>query len=98
MTVVLLTFGWMVERSINSHFVQQDVDELNAVVQSLTQSLSESPASQESDALTRRLAAAVSGHHNAQFRVSDSHGNVIYATSNSVLDGFARLVDRKSFV
>ncbi|MCI2810940.1 Cu(+)/Ag(+) sensor histidine kinase [Eoetvoesiella caeni] len=96
-TVVLLTFGWMVERSINSHFVQQDVDELNAVVQSLTQSLSGPPASQEPDALKHRLAAAVSGHHNAQFRVSDIHGNVIYATPNSNLDSFARLassVDR----
>src|SRR3546814_11973977 len=87
----------MVERSINSHFVQQDVDELNAVVQSLTQSLSGPPASQEPDALKHRLAAAVSGHHNAQFRVSDIHGNVIYATPNSNLDSFARLaysVDR----
>lgn len=90
-TVVLLAFGWMVERSINSHFVQQDVDELNAVVQSLTQSLSEPLASQEPDALTRRLAAAISGHHNAQFRVSDTHGKVIYATPNSELDGFTRL-------
>ncbi|PLC52792.1 two-component sensor histidine kinase [Pollutimonas nitritireducens] len=91
-TVVLLTFGWMVQRSINSHFVQQDVDELNAVVQSLTQSLSEPSASQEPDVLKRRLAAAISGHRNAQFRVSDSHGNVIYATPNSDLDGFTRLV------
>src|SRR3546814_10090756 len=90
----------MVERSINSHFVQQDVDERNAVVQSLTQSLSEPLASQEPDALTRRLAAAISGHHNAQFRISDIHGNVIYATPNSDLDGFIRLApttgDRKS--
>ncbi len=90
MTVVLLTFGWMVERSINSHFVQQDVDELNAVVQSLAKSLSGPPASQEPNALRQRLAAAISGHHNAQFRISDLTGNVIYATPNSNLDGFAR--------
>src|SRR3546814_16246443 len=81
----------MVERSINSHCVLQDVDELNAVVQSLTQSLSEPLASQEPDALTRRLAAAISGHHNAQFSISAIHGNVIYAKPNSVLDGFIRL-------
>ncbi len=31
-TVVLLTFGWVVERSISDHFAQQDVDELNAVL------------------------------------------------------------------
>ncbi|WP_228255787.1 Cu(+)/Ag(+) sensor histidine kinase [Pollutimonas thiosulfatoxidans] len=90
-TVVLLTFGWMVERSINSHFVQQDVDELNAVVQSLAKSLSGPPASQEPNALRQQLAAAISGHHNAQFRISDLTGNVIYATPNSNLDGFARL-------
>lgn len=90
-TVVLLTFGWMVERSINGHFVQQDVDELNAVVQSLTRSLSELPPRQEPDALKRRLAAAVSGHNNAQFRVSDIHGNVIYGTPESDLVGFAQL-------
>jgi two-component system heavy metal sensor histidine kinase CusS len=90
-TVVLLTFGWMVERSINSHFVQQDVDELNAVVQSLAQSLAEQSASQTPDGLKRQLAAAVSGHHNAQFRVADSNGNVIYATPNSNLGRFSRL-------
>ncbi|NYT62796.1 Cu(+)/Ag(+) sensor histidine kinase [Alcaligenaceae bacterium] len=91
-TVVLLTFGWMVERSINRHFVQQDVDELNAVVQLLKRSLSEPPAIQEQDELKRRLAATVSGHHDAEFRVLDIHGNVIFATPNSDLDGFSQLV------
>lgn len=89
-TVVLLTFGWMVERSINTHFVQQDVDELNAVVQSLAQSLAEQPIGQTPDTLKRRLAGAVSGHHNAQFRVSDSDGNLIYATPDTNLASFAR--------
>ncbi|WP_397474980.1 Cu(+)/Ag(+) sensor histidine kinase [Pusillimonas sp.] len=91
-TVVLLTFGWLVQRSINNHFVQQDVDELNAVVQSLTQTLSEPTDTRGTDALKHRLAIAVSGHHNAQFRVSDSRGNVIYATPNSDLRGFSQLV------
>ena len=57
-TVVLLAFGWIIERSIDTHFVQQDVDQLNAVIQ-------------------------------AQIRISDSSNNVIYATPNSDLDGFA---------
>lgn len=81
----------MVERSINTHFVQQDVDELNAVVQAVAQSLSESVVGERNDAQKRRLASAVSGHHNAQFRISDLNGNVIYATPNSDLDSFARL-------
>lgn len=90
-TVVLLTFGWVIERSINTHFVQQDVDELNAVVQAVAQSLSVSIVGERNDVLKRRLASAVSGHHNAQFRISDFNGNVIYATPNSDLDSFARL-------
>ncbi|WP_322995022.1 heavy metal sensor histidine kinase [Castellaniella sp.] len=90
-TVVLLTFGWTVERSINDHFVQQDVDELNAVVQALQQSLSSRPLDEDPAALRRRLAAAVSGHHDAEFRVSDESGALIYATPDSDLEGFARL-------
>ena len=90
-TVVLLTFGWMVERSISDHFAQQDVDELNAVVQALQRSLSEYPMDEEPAALRRRLAEAVSGHHDAEYRISDERGAVIYATPGSALDGFSRL-------
>lgn len=90
-TVVLLTFGWTVERSINDHFVQQDVDELNAVVQALQQSLSAYPVDEEPAVLRRRLASAVSGHHDAEFRISDGTGAVIYATPDSDLAEFSRL-------
>lgn len=87
-TAVLLSFGWMVERSINHHFVQQDIDELNAVVQALQQSLyaygAEAPA-----VLRSRLSAAVSGHPGVEFSVSDRSGAVIYATPDSDLDGLA---------
>lgn len=94
MTIVLLTFGWIVERSINSHFVQQDVDELNAVVQSLTQALAGPTDGQTPEALKQQLATVVSDHHNALFRVSDMNGNVIYATPDSDLDSFTRLAPR----
>src|SRR5690606_25515169 len=89
MTVVLLTFGWIVEKSINDHFAQQDVDELNAIVISLRASLSQQQEQEEDSTLKRRLATAISGHHNAQFYISDTEGNVIYATPNSNLDSFA---------
>ncbi|TAL91027.1 MAG: HAMP domain-containing protein, partial [Candidimonas sp.] len=89
--VVLLSFGWVVERSISTHFAQQDVDELNAVVQSVEQSLSGRPNGIDLAALKLRLASAVSGHHAAQFRISDAEGNVLYATPGSDLDSFARL-------
>lgn len=90
MTVVLLTFGWIIEKSINDHFAQQDVDELNAIVISLRASLNQQQVQEDDRALKRRLATAISGHHNAQFYISDTEGNVIYATPNSNLDSFAQ--------
>lgn len=88
MTVVLLAFGWIVQKSINRHFVQQDVDELNAVAQALTDTLATLPANEPAAALPARLANAVAGHHNAQYRISMRDGSVIYATPGSDLSGF----------
>lgn len=90
-TVVLLTFGWIVERSISEHFMQQDVDELNAVVQALKHTVATLPPDLPPEALSQRFANAVSGHHNAQYRVSSDSGALIYATPGSSLDRFAKI-------
>ncbi|MFT0546198.1 Cu(+)/Ag(+) sensor histidine kinase [Allopusillimonas ginsengisoli] len=90
-TVVLLTFGWIVERSINDHFVQQDVDELNAVVQALKYTLATLPPNIAPGELNERFANAVSGHHNAEYRISSDAGFQIYASPGSNLDRFARI-------
>lgn len=90
-TVVLLTFGWIVERSINNHFIQQDVDELNAVVQALKHTLATLPPDIAPAELNQRFANAVSGHHNAQYRISSDSGAQIYATPGSNLDRFAQI-------
>ncbi len=91
-TVVLLAFGWIVERSINNHFVQQDVDELNAVVQALKHTLATLPPNLAPGELSERLANAVSGHHNAEYRISSDAGVQIYASPGSNLDRFAKIV------
>src|SRR5690606_17597947 len=90
-TVVLLTFGWIVERSINNHFIQQDVDELNAVVQALKHALDTLPPDIAPAELNQRLANAVSGHHNAQYRISSDSGTPIYTTPGANLDRFAQI-------
>lgn len=91
-TAVLLAFGWIVERSINDHFVQQDVDELNAVVQALKHTLATLPPNLAPGELSERLANAVSGHHNAEYRISSDAGVQIYASPGSNLDRFAEIV------
>ncbi len=90
-TFVLLTFGWMIERSINEHFVQQDVDELNAVVQVLQHTLATLPSNATPDDLKERFATAVSGHHNAQYYISSETGVQIYASPGSDLGRFAKV-------
>ncbi len=90
-TIVLLTFGWIVQRSINNHFVQQDVDELNIVVQALKHTLATLPPGIPPDALQQRLVSAVSGHHNTQFQISTVDGRLLYATPDADLSGFAKI-------
>ncbi len=87
-TLVLLGFGYAVERSIDRHFVQQDVDELNAVVDAVTQALAETQADPAEQHLSQRLAGVLSGHHNAQFKLSSANGQLIYASSAAEFSGF----------
>lgn len=90
-TVVLLTFGWMIERSINDHFIQQDVDELNAVVDALRHTIAMLPPDVTSEELERRLTDAISGHHNAHYHISGESGIQIYASPGSDLERFSRI-------
>ncbi|MFC6442063.1 Cu(+)/Ag(+) sensor histidine kinase [Paenalcaligenes hermetiae] len=90
-TVVLLTFGWMIERSINDHFIQQDVDELNAVVYALQHTVATLPSDVEPEELERRLTDAISGHHNAYYYISDDAGRRIYQSPGSDLERFSRI-------
>ncbi|MYN13076.1 heavy metal sensor histidine kinase [Pusillimonas sp. TS35] len=89
-TVVLLAFGWLIQRSINNHFIKQDVDELNAVVQAVAHALAVAPPNEPEAALSRRLAGAVSGHHNALFRLATDTGEALYATPGVDLEPLAR--------
>ncbi|MEZ2720606.1 Cu(+)/Ag(+) sensor histidine kinase [Paenalcaligenes hominis] len=79
-TVLLLLFGWMAQRSINEHFIEQDVDELNAVVQALTHAISMMPVNENREAMAVRFAEAVSGHHNVQYSVWLADNTPIFST------------------
>jgi len=89
--VVLLSFGWIIERSINVHFIQQDVDELNAVVQALKHTLATMPENESAQAQRTRFANAVSGHHYAEYRISTADGSVIFATPRTDLERFVQI-------
>ncbi|HLR30469.1 MAG TPA: Cu(+)/Ag(+) sensor histidine kinase [Paenalcaligenes sp.] len=90
-TVVLLVFGWMIERSITEHFVQQDVDELNAVVYALQHTVATLPPNIAPEELEQRLTDAISGHHSAHYYISDAADQRIYQSPGSDLERFSRL-------
>lgn len=90
-TVVLLAFGWIIERSISNHFIQQDVDELNAVLQALQHTIATLPNDYDPEALQATFASAISGHHNAQYRIATSTGSVIYSSPGPDLERFTKL-------
>jgi len=92
-TIVLLSFGWTIERSINNHFIQQDVDELNAVLQALKHVMATLPDDYDPGALQATFANAISGHHNAQYRISMPTGSVIYSTPGSDLARFTKIFE-----
>ncbi|WP_246806656.1 heavy metal sensor histidine kinase [Neopusillimonas maritima] len=79
-SLLLLSFGWLIERSINNHFVDQDVDELNAARKSIESTIKLVAAGESIEFLKNRFASAISGHHNAEFLVADANGTAIYAT------------------
>ena len=89
---VLFAFGWAVERSINEHFIQQDVDELNAVAQALKYTMTTLPSDTGPEQLRQRLAKAVSGHHNVQYSIAFDTGNQVYATPGFFAEQFASFV------
>ncbi|KAB0599104.1 heavy metal sensor histidine kinase [Castellaniella defragrans] len=86
-TAVLLSFGWMVERSINQHFIQQDVDELNAAAQALRHALALLPPDKDDEAPP--LAQAAIGQHNVHYRITLSDGSLLYQSPDIDLTPFA---------
>lgn len=90
-TLVFLAFGWMIERSIENHFAEQDADELRVVATSVKQSLSGIPPASDST-LVSRLGKAVSGHHGIYFYVADRNQKPLYATPGPDLAFIAETV------
>ncbi len=85
-TALLLCFGWLVERSINAHFVEQDIHELNAAKTSIQATLQQFDGTTAANALKAHFDSTLSGHHNAEFMVADSNGQVLYATQGADLE------------
>ena len=81
MTVLLVIFTALVERSMAAHFAEQDLGEVMAVAESLSAVLGPSPLTEDRAALKQRLSRAVAGHHGVFFGVYSAGGAPLFETA-----------------
>ncbi|NQY26293.1 MAG: heavy metal sensor histidine kinase [Piscirickettsiaceae bacterium] len=79
-TLVLLSFGWLIERSIESHFELGDIKELKLITQALKAPLQTMRLEQNSSQIQQRFDDILIGHHHPLLRVMDDKGNTLYSS------------------
>ncbi|HHL45755.1 MAG TPA: heavy metal sensor histidine kinase, partial [Gammaproteobacteria bacterium] len=79
-TVVLLTFGWIIERSLDRHFESEDIKELSMISQVVEQSLTTLEAKHDFAQLKQRFDDLLVGHHGPLLRLSDASGKLLYSS------------------
>lgn len=84
-TVVFLTFGWVIERSLEEHFAQQDMEELKVVAGAVEASLSTRRPGQDLTRIKQRFDDFLVGHHGPLLRIIDATGNVVYNSPGAKL-------------
>lgn len=77
-SVCLAALGWVVLRSVEIHFAEQDADELRVVAAAVNNTLKR--YGDDNDRLSRALPSAISGHHGVYFEVNDETGKQLYAS------------------
>ena len=90
MTALCVAFTLQIAHSIERHFAEQDLGELNAVAQSLTAALGSAGPTDDAQSLDSRLARAVAGHHGVYFNVRNDSGAPHYGTAPASLIDAAR--------
>ena len=79
-TVVLLAFGWIIERSIEEHFVLGDTKELKVIGQAVEESLSTLRSNHDLARVKQRFDDILVGHHGPLLYISDSSGTSLYSS------------------
>ncbi len=91
-TLCLLVLGFVVQRSIEAHFLQQDSRELQAVAETVHAILNSSY--DDYTELKSRLSGAIFGPRAVFFLVADQNGNIIYTSPGPDLREIAQSQNR----
>ena len=81
-TTVFLTFGWLIERSINEHFAMEDIKELNVITQAVEKSLLSLKPHQDFLQIKQRFDDILVGHHAPLLNISNDKNTILYRSSN----------------
>ena len=89
-TLVFWALGWVIQHSIEQHFMLQDMEELEVVAHSVERVLAILPTAAPAQDISRRLAGAVNGHHGMYYLVADGTGRTVFATPGPKMEALAR--------
>ena len=79
-TVVLLAFGWIIERSIENHFDSEDTKELKVIAQAVEQSISTLQSNDDLARVKQRLDDILVGHHGGLLHITDAASESLYTS------------------
>ena len=89
-TTMFLLGAWGIERSIERHFAQMDLVELQGAWQSVSAALKSMNRATNGASEQRRLAEAVAGSHNLYVLVRDAGGHQLYETTPPALSALTQ--------
>ncbi|NOX93209.1 MAG: heavy metal sensor histidine kinase, partial [Gammaproteobacteria bacterium] len=78
--IVFTGFGWVIERSIERHFVIQDVAELESVAHAVSQTLANHDATDKAQALEQRFNDVLVGHHGTVLYITKPDGRTLFVS------------------
>ncbi len=77
-TVVLLAFGWIIERSLNRHFESEDLEELRMITEAVKKTLTTLKSNDDFIQVKQRFDDLLVGHHGPVLHISDAAGKTLY--------------------
>ncbi|CAL60746.1 Sensor kinase CusS [Herminiimonas arsenicoxydans] len=84
-TLVFLTFNWIIVRSLEHHFAEQDAGELQAVANAVAKTLDAQRNVGDDAKLSQQLSAIAIGRHGISYSVLDRSGQPVYVSPGPAL-------------
>ncbi len=87
--IVFPVFGWVIDRSIETHFSTEDVSELKVIAKAVQKALSAVHSENDLLLTERRFNDILVGHHSASLYIATHDGRTIYSSAGPDLSTIA---------